>query len=267
MVYAVDEVSAQDGAPIECYKFIGSFATYRFTSYQTEVTVGGEVYQPISIKRNAVKLTAQDQTQQALEIELPFNNNMINDYAYQSAPPSLDLELYRVHDTDTTDSILLWSGKVTSFTIEGFMAKLKVPSIFDYRLQGNVPTPRYQGPCNHIFTDPRCGISEASVRENVTVTGVNGNIITVSGLTFTESQLLAGKLAGPGGTESRMITNVTGSDITVAYAFSSLAVSDVATVTQGCDHSFTTCKNVFSNGINFGGFPVVPNRNPFTSKI
>lgn len=266
MTYATEETSPQSGAPIEVYKFIGSFRNYLYTSYQIALTVDAQTYNPETITRGAVKLTTQDQSQEALEITLPFQNGMVQDYAYQEAPPSLDLELYRVHDTDYNDSILLWSGKVTSFTVQGFEAKLKVPSIFDYRLQGNVPTPRFQAPCNHIFTDARCGVSAAGVSENVTVTNVTRNVIAVSGLTYTEAQLLGGKLLSSTG-ESRMIVGVVGTDITVSYPFSSIGIGSTAAATRGCDHSFTTCKAQFSNGINFGGFPVVPNRNPFTSKI
>ena len=266
MVYDTQERSATSGAPIECYKFIGSYNNYRFTSYQESVTVNGEVYTPLAISRSAVKLTAQDQTQQALEVILPYQNAMVQEYAYQSAPPSLDLELYRVHDTDYTDHVLLWSGKVTSFTVEGCIAKRKIPSVFDYLLQGNVPTPRHQAPCNHVFTDVRCGVPEITVSQNVTVTAIVGNIVTVSGLTFSVGEIKAGYIK-TGSSERRMITDLIGTDITVAYPFANLAVNDIVEVVKGCDHSFTTCKNVYSNGVNFGGFPVVPNRNPFTSKI
>lgn len=266
MVYATDEVSPQSGAPIECYKFIGSYASYYYTSYQEAVTVDGQLYSPIAIKRNAVTLTTQDETQAALEITLPYQNEMIQAYAYEESPPRLDLELYRVHETDYNDSILLWSGRVTAFTVKGFEASLKVPSVFDYALQGIVPTPRYQAPCNHIFTDARCGVAAGTVTETVTVTAVVSNVITVSGMTFTQAELLAGMVTAASG-ESRMITSVVGSDITVSYPFSNIAVAESADLVKGCDHSFAGGCTTYSNIVNYGGFPVVPNRNPFTGKI
>jgi uncharacterized phage protein (TIGR02218 family) len=38
-------------------------------------------------------------------------------------------------------------------------------------------------------------------------------------------------------------------------AIASIQVGDTYSVTAGCDKTFSTCKNKFSNGINFGGFP------------
>ena len=37
-----------------------------------------------------------------------------------------------------------------------------------------------------------------------------------------------------------------------------IQVGDTGTITQGCDKSATTCKNTFSNLVNFRGFPHVP---------
>ncbi|MDD4616066.1 MAG: DUF2163 domain-containing protein, partial [Alphaproteobacteria bacterium] len=37
-----------------------------------------------------------------------------------------------------------------------------------------------------------------------------------------------------------------------------IAAGDGYSVTPGCDKRFSTCKNAFSNGANFGGFPYVP---------
>ncbi len=37
-----------------------------------------------------------------------------------------------------------------------------------------------------------------------------------------------------------------------------IQVGDSYAVTPGCDKRFSTCKNTFGNGANFGGFPYVP---------
>ena len=38
MSFDAAETSIHDAAPIEVYKFIGTFETYRYTSYETQVT-------------------------------------------------------------------------------------------------------------------------------------------------------------------------------------------------------------------------------------
>jgi len=266
MTYAMTETSTQDGAPIECYRFVGSFQTYRYTSYQEQVSVSGELFSPTTIERNAVQLSTQEENQLAMEITLPYQLELVRDYAYQEAPPELQLQLLRVHDTDTADSVVLWDGVVTGFTVEGFIAKLRVPSVFDVVLAGNVPGPKYQAPCNHAFTDIRCGISEVSVSEIVVATQVGGTTVRVPGLTLTDSQVRIGRVVAASG-ESRMITRRVGDDLTITYPFSSLTSGETVTIVRGCDHSFETCRDEFNNRENFGGFNVVPNRNPFTSKI
>jgi uncharacterized phage protein (TIGR02218 family) len=37
-----------------------------------------------------------------------------------------------------------------------------------------------------------------------------------------------------------------------------IMVGDTYSVYPGCDKRFATCRNVFANGANFGGFPYVP---------
>ena len=40
-------------------------------------------------------------------------------------------------------------------------------------------------------------------------------------------------------------------------AIATIAVGNTFTFSAGCDHTFTTCKAKFGNGVNFGGFPHV----------
>lgn len=266
MPYQDLETSIQDAAPIEVYRFTGSFETFRYTSYQSSIEISGEIYEPKAITREQLKVGTQEEDQLALEITLPFTDPMVRQYAYEQAPPSLICEIIRVHETDPNDSVTLWKGRATSFTVEGSLAKIRVPAIFGYILQGTTPSPRYQAPCNHILYDTRCGVNEALFRETRTVTEFLGNIVTVSALTQSPADLVAGMLRLDNG-EARMISSVTGTNITVTYPFSQIAVGQGCDIVQGCDHSFTTCKSKFNNGERYGGCPLVPARNPFTSKL
>jgi uncharacterized phage protein (TIGR02218 family) len=44
-----------------------------------------------------------------------------------------------------------------------------------------------------------------------------------------------------------------------------ILVGDTFTVTAGCDKRFATCRDRFSNGINFRGFPAIPGDDFVTS--
>ncbi len=268
MAYQDDETGLTTGRPIELYKFDGTFNDYNLTSYSEQITSGGAVYTPLGgLTRNKLKVATQEQTENALEVTMPFDHPLVTEYAYQNAPPDLDFTLLRAHETDPNDTVTLWAGRVTGFSVEGRTAKLKIPAIMSYALNGNAPVPRYQAPCNHVLYDGRCGVDPALNQHITTVTQVVGNIVTVATYPWTPNDAVAGQMITASG-EQRMISSVLGTDITVTYPFASLGVGDTLTLRKGCDHAFDgDCKNKFNNGPRFGGYPIVPARNPFTSTL
>lgn len=267
MAYQDYETSLTRGRPIELYEFIGTFNTYYFTSYAQSIVSGGKTYDPIPIGRNKFRVGTQEQVENALEVSLPFDNQMVTEYAFQNAPPDLGLTLKRAHETDYNDTVTLWSGRVTAFSVEGRKAKLKIPALFSYVLQGNAPTPRFQAPCNHILYDVRCGIDPTLHQHVTTVVSVTGLIVEVASYPWADGVSTAGVMFTAAG-EQRMIMNNIATDVTVSYAFSNINVGDAVTIRKGCDHAFDgDCKLKFANGPRFGGFPIVPARNPFTSTL
>lgn len=266
MPYQDEETGPASGQPIELYEFTGTYEDYYLTSYAEPVTSGGRVFQPETISRNKLKVATQDEGENALEIVLPFDHPMVATYAYQNAPPTLQCTIYRAHRTDPNDRVTLWSGRVTGFAVEGRTARLRVPSLFSYKLQGNTPTPRFQAPCNHVLYDQRCGVNPALHQHVTTITSVVGTDIAVATLPFATNDAAAGIIFNSAG-EARMIVSNLGTALVVSYSFASLQPGDTVTIRKGCDHSFDTCKTKFANGARFGGFPLVPARNPFTSTL
>ena len=268
MAFEDDETSFYDGQPVELYKFIGTLDTWRMTSHQKAVTSGAETFTPQEgLTRNVLKIGTQEDDKLALDIQLPFDHPMVSVYAYQTAPPTLEFELYRAHRNNPADSILMWKGKVLSFSVEGRIATLRVPSVLAFILSGIAPQPRYQAPCNHRLYDTRCQVDPASYTTNANVVSVAGNIVEVNAYPFPNGSCNGGEMILASKGERRMIIGNTGTSLTLTYPFASIAVGDTVQLRQGCDHSFATCKSKFSNGANFGGSPLVPDRNPFTSKL
>jgi len=268
MTFDNSEKSLYNAEPIELYKFTGSVNTYHLTTYSQTVTSGADDYLPLAgLKRNVLKVGNQEEENLALDITLPYDHPLVQEYAYKTAPPTLNFELIRAHRTDPNDTILMWKGKVLSFSVEGRIARMRVPALFGYLLNGVAPNARYQAPCNHILYDSRCSVNPAPYQHVTTVTGIVDNVITVASLGgFSISDLVGGDMNQALIGENRMIIAGTGLDIMVTYPYASLTVGASITLRAGCDHSFATCKSKFSNGINFGGHPLVPDKNPFTSK-
>ena len=92
MAYQDDEISSTGGQPNELYEFIGTYNTYRYTSSQKIIVSASQTYLPISIKRNRLKVTNQEDNT-SLEIEMPFDTPLMKEYAYDNSPPSLLLNL------------------------------------------------------------------------------------------------------------------------------------------------------------------------------
>lgn len=266
MAFNDTETSIWNAEPIELYKFTGTFNTYYLTTYQQSVTSNLDTYTPLyGLGRKALKVGTQEDEQLALDIEMPYDHPLIAEYAYNTAPPTLELELRRAHLTDPDDTILMWKGKVLSFSVAGRVAKLRVPTLFAYALNGITPTPRYQAPCNHILYDARCGVNPATNQTVATVLSISGNVVEVDAHPYSAGELAGGTLIWASGGEERMITSHVGTSFTVTYAYAGLTVGESVTIRRGCDHSFATCKSKFSNGDRFGGCPLVPAKNPFSA--
>lgn len=259
------------GQPVELYEFTGTFNTYRMTSDAKEVISNGQTFSSVAIKRNQIRNANQEETNLALELELPYSHPMVIEYAYQTSPPSLQLIFSRVHRNDLNDDLQFWKGSVVSWSIDGRVAKLKVPSLLSYALQRPVPPIKYQSPCNHILGDARCRVdlSTAANRFVGTVDTINGRTITVTGSpTFAVNECAAGEMII--GDERRMIITNNGTTFTIDSQFAGIEVGDSVTVHRGCDHTLNGaggCRLRHNNVANFGGFPLVPTRNPFASRL
>lgn len=268
MTYTDTENSATEGAPIELYEFRGTFNNYFMTSSLNEVISRGQRFLPVSVMRNALKISTAENTDGTLEIEMPFDHALVREYAYQNAPPDLRLTINRCHRNDPDNTVILWRGRVTGFSVEAGKAKLRVPASFSYLLEGNTPNPRYQGPCNHVLYDARCGVDPSLHQHVATVSSIVGNRISLSSLPFATDEAAAGMIFSNSSNEGRMVVSNQGDEVVVTYGFSGLRVGHSVTIRKGCDHSMQGhCKTRFSNGARFGGFNAVPDRNPFTSSL
>ena len=266
MAYQDDELSATDGRPNELYEFVGTYNTYRLTSSLRTVVSSGLTYTPTAIKRNRLKVGTQEE-ETAIEVELPFEHPLMKEYAYENAPPNLIMNLKRFHESNPSDTVLLWSGRVTGFSVQGRLGKLKIPSVFSYILEGNTPTPRFQAPCNHVLYDPQCGVDPSSYQHVTTIVSIVGNQVNVASLPFASNEAAAGIMISNSG-ESRMVVSNVGTAVTLSYSFAGVDIGDTVTIRKGCDHALNGhCKTRFNNAARFGGFNLVPDRNPFTSTL
>lgn len=270
MTYDSLETSAYDGGPLEGFRFTGTSKSYHYTNAQQDITINGIRYTADFIKRGGVKSGTQEDSYD-LEIELPFELQLVQDYAFSSSPPSLDVTIYRYHESGdpATEWIIAWKGKVTAFSVSGKIAKLRVPSVFEAVLQGTIPSVYYQGPCNNVLYDDRCKISRATYTTYSTVASItDSTTVVVVNDGVADNFLVAGELYLPLKGERRQIISNVANVITFNFPFFDIEVGDSVEMAAGCDHAYQgDCKNKYSNTLNFTGCPYIPNENPFEGNI
>lgn len=272
MTYEARETSDFDGAPVELYEFIGADGTaYRYTSAPVNIQRGGTTYLAMTMERNALKAGTQDGDKHTLEITIPINTALVQDYATRISPPSLRVTIYRYQEGESPldDAVIYWVGPIVSFKLSDDIAKVNSTSIFGSALGGNVPSIYFQSPCNWVLFDGQCRASRAlwEFPETVVDLGVSTiQINTVPG-SFTIDQFVGGEVVCTRTSERRMIVSAVGTTFTINYPFADLTIGDDINIAAGCDHSFTTCRDKFANASRFGGHRFIPFVNPFAEGI
>jgi uncharacterized phage protein (TIGR02218 family) len=270
-IFSDRELSVHDSQPIECFEFIGSYVTYRYTSADIEVTVNGNVYTPAAVSRTGIRAGTHDEDNIQVEIEMPITMKLVVDYGFQITPPALNLTIYRVHrgTNFATDFSVYWKGPVTNIGIEDDKATFTVPSAFAAALSGAIPSIGFQAPCNRVLFDSGCKVSRGFYSVTTTVAATDGDVIQLmSNGGFADGLFIGGEIADTAHNDRRMIIAHSANLVTVNYPFAKLTVGTTVEVTAGCNHAFNgDCKNRFSNQINFGGFPFIPSINPFAEGL
>lgn len=261
MTFQSQEQSVDQSNPIELFSFAGTIRNFYYTSGSENVNYLGNDYLAISLQCS--DLVISDATEKnELKISLPTLNELVQMYGIDIPPPDLSLTIYRLH-YDTGLAQTWFSGEVTDITLEGETTTLTVPSIISVTLASDFPGAFYQGPCGRILYDNRCTVSRALFSVAGTVAAKNSKLTYfIDALNAKPDQWAkGGELVS--GSERRLIRDQIGPQVVVSYPFRDLKVGDSVTVFAGCDRSASTCKDKFSNLINFFGFPYTPSLNPF----
>lgn len=174
------------------------------------------------------------------------------------------IDVYEVNWADPSQGVVQirrgWLGQITH-SENHYVAELRGLHDLLQRPIGAYYTPE----CRFDLGDTSCGIDLSSKTATGSVTGVTDNATFADTAQTASSGVYAyGKLTWASGANSGQSMDVKSWDSdTCTFTLwlpmpQTIAVGDAYKVTPGCDKRFTTCKNTFSNGANFGGFPHVP---------
>lgn len=260
MAFADDEKSVSSSAPVELYTFTLPTITYRLTNYDTDFVFGGNTYSAIPMQRTAVEGSAAEQAQEIV-VTLPSSTPVVRNHVFGVIPREMFLEVRRVQLVSGESSVV-WDGKVTSVSVgteDGkSVARLRVPSVMDEAMSAQVPSAHYQRLCNHILYDARCRVLRTSFDVVASVTAVSGVTVTVSTVGGNpDAWFRAGEVVRTSDGERRLVTKHFGTTLTLNAPFSAVVLPFAVTLFAGCDHTVHTCRDKFSNVVNFGGHPYI----------
>jgi len=158
-------------------------------------------------------------------------------------------------------TVILFSGRISDIDCSRTGITMKCRSHLEL-LNIQMPRRLWQSSCTHVFGDAMCLFNRSSLA--ITFPAAGGSTTTViqgaptTTTPYTQGTIIA--VSGGNAGQSRTIANfVSGGAVSVKLALlSPIAAGDQFQLLPGCDHTLTTCTNVFNNAIHFGGFPYIP---------
>ena len=263
--YTGDERSLTNAGPEELYLFNEADTNFwAFTSSDSDIIFEGRTYQAVRIKRGSIKLDANS-LKTMVELETAIDNSFVANFRNGPIERPVQLTIYRRHNYSPTDFVTYWNGFVRGVKFNpkraNIVVGLRTASLGRLGLML-----KYQRTCGLALYSTRCGISKSNASFFAT-----GNVLTVNGVTITATEFgaeadgwfLGGSFRTNDFSMNQKIIFHEGTTIHVARAVSSLEVGDAFTARAGCDWSRAICRNKFANELNYGGFPYLPDKNPF----
>lgn len=270
MTFDAQETSREDSQALELYTFVFGAETFRFTSYNEDISWGGLAYTATQISRSETQNSVEDAINQ-LTVTMTLDNAVAQKFISNVPGDVGSVLVLRANANDVAEeSIVIFDGFVASVKFDGELQAQVLCNPTTNVFQRAGPRMTYQGICNHVLYDARCKIARSSFTFTGTVSGVTGSVITVNGVSGQGANWAAGGFvqaptAAP--EDKRMILAQSGDNLTLLLPFSITVLGTQVDVLAGCDHSLGTCNTKFSNVINYGGFPYVPRKNPFNSGL
>jgi uncharacterized phage protein (TIGR02218 family) len=271
MSYASLDVSQQSSDPVLLFQFVRGATTWRYVALPVAFTAMGYTWQPEVIGAPGGFRSAGDVPKDAISITLPITNAMAAAFLAYAPDDMTTVTVFRTHYSDPTNGVALWKGRVLRSPTSVATVSLDCENVFtSLRRMGLRQV--YSRKCRHMLYGPGCNVDRTNFDATVTILAVVGNVVTIQG---TSGGYAGGTLKAPDGTLRRIVsTNSNGSVFTLMRAVPSLITEMAAhptgfsaTVYLGCDNSTTTCRDVFHNLGNHGGFPGINGVTPMNGSI
>jgi hypothetical protein len=262
-------MSNQQLKEVELYAFVSNSAQFYLTPHEFDVDLDGKLYKSLALERNELALGAEA-AKSALDLKLPPTCDLVRHLLANSLTGDTTSITLRIGRRDTWGddwwiSGTRWMGRVLGVEVADDVARVRCESA-QVSLKRIGLRRLYSRKCSHVLYSAACGASPLSGTE--TVREISGRFVTTHHIPSAVYGALAGGWLETATGRRFMITRED-EDVGVELLTvpTDLQVGDTVTLVAGCDHSTSTCESRFDNLDNYGGFPAIPSKNPFSTGV
>mgnify|MGYP001179146653 CR=1 FL=1 len=252
----------------EIYEFLRGEESWFYTPHEFALDFDGRIYAPVQMTRSRLALTAEA-SKSALELTVQSNLPVVR-AAMQAAPGDQVMTvLLRVAQRSPWDigwSIAgtRWIGRVLGAQVGEIESTLRCESAH-VSLKRVGLRRLYSRKCSHVLYSTHCGAAE--VAATATVESVDARrVVMAGGVPAGVVNALAGGWLETLSGARHMLSSSDATSVELLYPVS-LQPGDLVDLVAGCDHTTATCASRFANLDNFGGFPGIPPKNPFSAGV
>jgi len=243
---------------------------YSYTDHDATLTVGGLDYIPAAgLQRLRLESTTDNKVsnQQFAAGWIDFDEQELHDGLFDNA----EVEVMKIGwDAVADGTITTFFGNlgIIQWTDDGFKADVHSITRKLNRNYGITTT----ASCRHKLFEPNsvssvgaCLVNKSTFTYTGTITAIVKDRIKFEATgTFptTQDYVAFGELSFSSGLNNGLVYEVSKHDVgafteleLMTQTIKTVSIGDTFTVTAGCDKAFGTCKNKFSNSVNFGGMP------------
>jgi uncharacterized phage protein (TIGR02218 family) len=238
----------------------------KFTDHDALIVYGSETYTPVESGSLSSHRQSANLSPQSIDLEMIFASATGTDDELRAGLyDHAQWWTFLINWADPTMGIVkLACGRLGEVQIRDNQAVIEMRSLAQLLSAqiGRIYTPE----CDATLGDARCGVNLASFTHSGSVNVVTSNkVFTILGAgSGTEGYYNYGKIVFASGANSGIAMQVE-SYVAASYTITliepmpfTVAAGDTFTAYAGCDRRFATCKDRFSNQVNFRGFPHIP---------
>ncbi|WP_422451829.1 phage BR0599 family protein [Endozoicomonas sp. ALC066] len=262
MSFKFFETGKSNGNPAELYVFKYNGEFHRYTSYHKDLTFDGATYTALPVRRDSIKRVKETDAENILKIEIPKDTLIADMFRILAPVKPMTVNILKTHlDDPDKEFITIYTGRVRGADWSKPLLELSCDS-FGSALQRPGLRMTYQTVCNHVLYGGQCKVNKAEFAITGEVVAIDGPKITVyEAASFEDGWFKLGLVTYRG--YNYMVIDHKGSELTLLRDVENLETGTLVELSAGCNKVLDTCWDKFNNGENFGGFPFVPNSNPF----